>query len=135
MKALLLIVMFASAALAASGVNFSGKWVIEGAGRGGQITPQNILVLNHVGDEVSGTFASAARSSSGAPASREVLDGKVEGNTISFYVWAGRSDRPAKTFYKGIMTGEQIVFTVTGGATSIGGAAPEPREMTAKRAK
>ena len=133
MKILLLSLVIACVAVGASGVNFSGKWVMETPGsRAGQ-TVQTTLVLNHVGGEVIGTIATAARSSSGAPAGREILDGKVENDTISFYVWGGRSDRPAKTFYKGTMSGDEIVFAVSG--PGLRGGESGPREMRAKRSK
>lgn len=138
MKTLLVSIVFACAAVAASGVNFSGKWVIETPGRGGQMT-QTVLVLNHVGDEVMGTIGAGARGnvSSGAPSSgAEILDGKVEGGTIHFYVWGGRSDRPSKTFYEGTMSGDEITFTVTGSGSGFGGRGQSgPRELTARRSK
>ena len=44
----------------------------------------------------------------------EILGGKAEGDTVTFYVWRGL-DRPAKQFYKGAVHGDEIDFTVTGG--------------------
>jgi len=135
MRTLAIGVLLACAAWAASGVNFSGKWVIESAGgRGGQMR-QTVLVLNHVGGEVEGTIGARGNAGSGAPTSgTEILDGKVEGDTISFYVWGGRSDRPSKTFYEGTMSGDEITFTVTGSGSGFGGRGQSgPQEMTAKR--
>ena len=75
---------------------------------------------------------------SASPTHNEILDGKVEGDTLTFYVWTGL-DRPMKAYYKGTLSGEEIKFTVTGGAQR-GSAGPdagqqEPRQITAKRAK
>jgi hypothetical protein len=42
------------------------------------------------------------------------MDGKVEGDTLTFYVWVG-GDEPVKQTYQGTMSGEEITFTVTGG--------------------
>ena len=129
-----------SLAVAASTVNFSGKWAIQVPGRGAQMQP-TILVLNHVGNEVTGTVTPAGRGGggSGAPATgREILGGKVEGDTISFYVWAG-SDRPSKTTYKGTISGDEIAFTVAGGGGGggMGGGRGQtgPQQVTAKRTK
>jgi hypothetical protein len=105
--------------------NFSGKWAIQGGGgRGGGRGGGQVLTLNQVGSAVSGEFGSGRGGGGGstAPVNNEIYDGKVEGMTISFYVWRG-NDRPAKTFYKGTLNaaGDEISFTVTGGPTRGGG--------------
>ena len=66
----------------------------------------------------------------------EIFGGKVDGATVSFYVWRG-NDRPTKTFYKGTMNaaGDQIEFTVTGGPTRAGGAPAAPAPIIARRTK
>jgi hypothetical protein len=135
MKTLVLSALFGAVALAASAVNLSGKWAIQATGRGGP----TILVLNQVGDEVAGNITAALGGSSGSPVSTEIIDGKVEGSTITFYVWQGR-DQMAKVMYKGLMSGEEIAFTVTGGPPSYNfrgerNTPPEPVKVTAKRAK
>ncbi|WP_263418250.1 hypothetical protein [Terriglobus albidus] len=64
--------------------------------------------------------------------SNEVFDAKVDGDTISFYVWRG-SDQPAKQYYKGTMTEDEIQFTVTGGPASTGNfGPPAPANLTVK---
>jgi hypothetical protein len=127
--------------VAAQGVNFSGKWVIEALGRGGQVQ-RTILLLNQVGTEVDGTIAARIDAGTGSPSNTEILDGKVENDTLTFYVWTGR-DRPVKAHYKGMLSGEEIKFTVTGGASvpgdfggpGSGGSQSGLRQLTAKRAK
>ncbi len=128
---------FATSALAA---NFSGKWAIQNPpgrmGRGGGPT---ILTLNHAGNEVTGTIGQRAdMGSSGSPVGNEIMFGKVEGDTLTFYVWVG-GDEPVKQFYKGTMSGDEITFTVTGGrATGFGPQSnqpPAPQQLTAKRTK
>ena len=75
-----------------------------------------ILVLNQVGDEVTGTISSRVDAGTGSPVNTEVLGGKVESDVLSFYVWSG-TDQPAKITYRGTMSaaGDEIQLTVTGG--------------------
>ena len=137
MRLLLLSFLLSVGVLSAPAVNFSGKWVMEGANRGPTRQP-TVLILNQVGNEVTGSISSGNFAASASPTHNEVLDGKVEGDTLAFYVWTGL-DRPVKAYYKGTLAGEEIKFTVTGGAQR-GSAGPgagqqEPRQITAKRAK
>ena len=137
MQFLILSALFGTLATVASAANFSGRWVIQTPGRGGQMISTTI-VLNQVGNEVSGNIVLPARISSASPINTEVIDGKVEGDTISFYVWTG-SDEPVKAMYKGTMSGDEIKFTVTGGVTGPGGGGQRgqaaPREVIARRAR
>ncbi len=99
-------------ALQAVSVNFSGKWVIPpqqpGQGSAGQT-----LTINQVGNNISGVLQMAGSEGTEAPVNGEIWDGKVNGETISFYVWRGE-DSPAKVFFRGSLKGDEIVFTVTG---------------------
>jgi hypothetical protein len=121
MKALLLGLLSVGLLIAAS-VNVSGKWAVQAAPAAGGGTQQAQLMylnLNQIGTVVRGQLVSSnPRSSSAAsPIHTDVWDGKVEGDAITFYVWAGR-DQVVKTYYKGVISGEQITFTVTGSAPS-----------------
>jgi hypothetical protein len=132
--------MLGLAAMAAAAVNFSGKWAIEMAGRGGRGGQATILVLNHVGKEVTGTISARQDAGTGSPANTEILGGVVEGETLTFYVWSG-TDQPVKTIYKGTMSGDDTIeLTVTGGSAgsgnfAMGRGASGPQKITAKRAK
>ena len=131
----LLLALTGAPALAA---NFSGKWAIQPpTGRGGRGGP-TILVLNQVGSEVTGNIGARTDAGTGPPVNTEVIDGKVEGNTISFYVWTG-TDQPVKTTYRGTMSasGDEIEFTVAGGGSGSGGRSQGagPQRMIARRAK
>jgi hypothetical protein len=72
----------------------------------------------------------------------EIWGGKVEGNSVSFYVWTG-TDQPAKTLYRGTLSqsGDEIVFTVTraGGAEAAAGGqaagSTARQQMVARRVK
>lgn len=111
MRILGTVTLLLSAALNLHAANCSGKWALPGNGRGGQ----TILVLNQVGNEVSGTVSMTGRDAgTGAPRNQEILDGKVNGDVITFYIWTG-NDVPAKQMYKGTMSGDEITFEITGG--------------------
>jgi len=139
MRLLLLSFLLSVGAPSAPAVNFSGKWVMEGANRGpGPMQQPTVLILNQVGNEVTGSIPSRNFAASASPTHTEILDGKVEGEILTFYVWTGL-DRPVKAYYKGALSGEEIKFTVTGGAqrgpAGPGAGQQEPRQITAKRAK
>jgi hypothetical protein len=140
MRTLVLSILLGTAAIAAAGINFSGKWAIEMSGRGGRGSSPTILVLNHVGKEVTGNITARSDAGTGSPANTEILGGVVEGDTITFYVWSG-TDQPVKTVYRGAMSGEDMIeFTVTGGPAAGGNFAmgrgqSGPQKLTAKRTK
>jgi hypothetical protein len=85
--------------------------------------------VGQVDNQATGTLSSGMDQGSGSPVGQEILDGKVEGDTLTFYVWVG-GDEPVKQLYKGTMSGDEIAFTVTGG-----GRGGTSQQMTAKRAK
>ncbi|MGQ9633139.1 MAG: hypothetical protein ACUVXB_02740 [Bryobacteraceae bacterium] len=118
MKTRLLCLLLAIAPLSVWAANFSGSWALQvpRPGRASQMETL-YLTLNQVGNTVSGHVRAAVPPYSGSPLNTEIWDGKVEGDTISFYVWTGQ-DRPAKVHYKGILSGEEIQFTITGDAPS-----------------
>jgi len=140
MRALVLSMLMGAAALAAAAVNFSGKWAIETPGRGGRGGAATILVLNHVGKDVTGTITARSDAGTGSPVNTEILGGVVEGDTIAFYIWSG-TDQPVKTIYKGILSGDDsIEFTVTGGLAgggnfAMGRGQTGPQKITARRTK
>lgn len=139
MKTLVLSIVLAASAIAAAAVNFSGKWAIEMTGRSGR-GYSTILVLNHVGNEVTGTITARSDAGTGSPVNTEILGGVVEGDTIAFYIWSG-TDQPVKTIYKGILSGDDTIeFTVTGGLAgggnfAMGRGQTGPQKITARRTK
>jgi hypothetical protein len=141
MTSLILSLLVAVLAIASPVANFSGKWVIEAQGRSpGQ--PVTTLILNQIGNQVTGSISSRTDAFSASPVNTEILDGVVENDTVTFYVWTGL-DRPVKTFYKGTFSGDEIKFTVTGGVAgtsglsveAIGGAKGSALVVLAKRAR
>jgi len=140
MRTLVLSILLVAAAIAAAAVNFSGKWAIEtAAGRGGRGSG-TILVLNHVGKEVTGTIGARSDAGTSSPVNTEILGGVVEGETITFYVWSG-TDQPVKTIYKGVMSGEDTIeFSISGGPAgggnfAMGRGQSGPQKITAKRSR
>jgi hypothetical protein len=117
--------------------NFSGKWAIQGGGRGGGRGGGQTLTLNQTGTEVTGELLGGGGGGGGsaAPINNELYGGKVDGRTLSFYVWRG-TDKPYKTSYTGTLNdaGDEITFTVTG-VPGRGGAPSTPQTVAAKRAK
>jgi hypothetical protein len=123
-------VLLAAASLPALAVNFSGKWEIQGDTGGAGGRGVTVLILNQVGDDVTGTVNAPIEPWTNSPLNSSVWGGKVEKDTLSFYVWTG-TDQPAKAHYRGTISasGEEIVFTVTrarGGPTE---------QVTARRVK
>ena len=139
MKKLLFGLLLCAVAMPASAANFSGKWTMQLPISFGSLkqTITLTLILNQVGNEVTGTLTSTSPfpSGTGSPVGTDILDGKTEGSTISFYVWSGE-DQPAKRYYKGTLNGEEINFTSTGGAATPGsGGQTAPQQLKAKRTK
>ena len=97
--------------LPASAANFSGKWLLtrQGGGRG---QPPVVVTLNQVGAAIGGSIEPPRGNSTGSPANVDVLNGKADGDAVSFYIWTGL-DRPVKNLYQGKLNGDEIAFTVT----------------------
>lgn len=126
--------LLAGTLLAQTAVNVSGKWVIEGAGRGagrGGGRGGQTLTLNQVGHEVTGEVVGGGGGGGGsaAPINNEIFSGRVDGTTVSFYIWRG-TDKPYKVSYSGTLNaaGDQLAFTITGGR---GGGPPAPAAQPA----
>src|SRR5690349_1524531 len=114
-RLLKLLAVICVASTAALGVNVSGKWAIKVPIRRFQRETVLILLINQAGDKISGTLMpDRGDISTGSPQLNEIFDAKLEGNTLSFYVWRG-TDQPAKQMYKGVISDDEIQFTVTGG--------------------
>jgi hypothetical protein len=113
----LVVTVLAVCAVPLSAANFSGKWLLVrqqgagGPGGGGRGPAPVVVTLNQIGNEVTGSITPPRGNSTGSPANVDVLGGKVDGDTISFYLWTGL-DRPVKNLYQGKLNGDEIVFTV-----------------------
>ena len=116
------------------GANFSGKWLLTRQAATGSRAPAAIVItLNQVGKEVTGSITPPRGDSTGSPDNVDVYGGKVEGDTISFYLWTGR-DKPVKNKYEGKLNADEITFTVTLDTSSqAAGDTPRSFEVIAKR--
>ena len=100
-------------------VDFAGKWIADAAGV--QIT----LTSKVDGNTLTGTVDNPQA----GPA--EIKEGKIDGDTISFYVVRKLGESDAKVMWKGKAAGDDIKF-VREAPGAQGGA---PTEIIAKRAK
>ncbi len=102
-KLSILFALFALASLVAFGADVSGKWVGEGGGKGG---PQ-IFNFKADGTTLTGTIEGGR----GGPA--DIMDGKVDGATVSFRTVRDMGDKGKfTTNYKGTLSGDTIKMTV-----------------------
>jgi hypothetical protein len=137
MKALagsLIVGVLAVASPHAQSVNVSGKWSVERVAPNGNVQRLPIE-LNQIGARVYGTVGGGGGGGgSAAPINNEIYDGKIDGSTVSFYVWRG-ADRPYKLRYSGVLSarGDELTFTVTGGPAfpGGGGGGPTPAQAAA----
>src|SRR5690349_9898952 len=111
MKTALMLVAIATLSVTAWAENFSGHWMLEMSGRGGQVQKM-LLEVTQNGKIVTGTLSANRDFGSASPVNTAIWGGKVDGNTVTFYVWRG-SDKPWKQTFKGSLNGDQIVFTVS----------------------
>lgn len=110
MRTIVMLALVAVLAVTTWADNFSGHWTIETPGSGGQ-AQRTSLELNQNGSTVTGTLSGRIDPGTASPVNNEIWGGKVDGDTITFYVWRG-SDKPWKQSYKGTLSGDQITFTV-----------------------
>lgn len=139
MRVLVLSVLLGGVAAAAPAANFSGKWTMEMTDRPPGRMARMTLILNQVGDEVSGSISLPGSIGSGSPTGDEIYGGKAEDDTLRFYVWTGE-DKPVKMVFQGTLAGDEIRFTVTGSPVrfDVRGERiepPGPRQVTARRTK
>jgi hypothetical protein len=119
MAALLLV--FVAAGLAA---DVTGKWVAQVPGRDG--TPrEQVFNLKQSGETLTGAISGGM---GGGAGERQISDGKVSGNSISFTVVMEFGGNTMKMLYKGTVSGNEMKLS----STREGSDRP-PREITAKK--
>jgi hypothetical protein len=106
-------------AVSAWAADFAGKWTADAAGT--QIT----LTFKVDGNTLTGTVDNPQA----GPA--EIKEGKIDGDTISFYVVRKLGENDAKITWKGKAAGDEIKFVRESPGAQGGGAT----EILAKRAK
>lgn len=112
-----LVSMCATAAFAA---DVNGKWTAEMRGPGGQ-TRTVTFEFKAEGETLTGTM-------SGPRGDREISEGKISGDEISFSMVFEREGAQMKMLYKGKVSGDEIQFSVQREG------ADRSFEFTAKRA-
>jgi len=133
---LMLVVAFALMA-----ADITGKWVAEQPGRNGGQPRQITFDLKADGATLTGTMSGGmgggrrggggggGGGGRGAAQAREISDGKVDGNNISFTVKVEFNGQTMVSKYEGTLSGDELKLKVTrdgpNGATT--------SEMTAKR--
>lgn len=106
--------------ITAAAADISGKWKASTQGRDGKAR-EVVLNFKVDGENLTGTV-------SGRTADREISEGKIAGDGISFAVKMTMGGNEVKMLYKGKVTGDEIKFTVQREGAN------RTTEMTAKRA-
>ena len=117
--ALGLLALMALTVMVAAAASVDGKWIGTSQGRDGKAREMTFNFKTD-GGNLTGTVSSRM-------GDREISEGKVTGDEISFVVKFTMGDREMKALYKGKVAGDEIQFTVQRGERS--------SEMTAKRVR
>jgi hypothetical protein len=107
--------------LTAFAADVSGKWVAQMPGRGGQMH-ESTFTFKADGEMLTGTV-------SGPRGDRDISEGKINGDEISFSQTMEFNGNQMKLLYKGTISGDQIKFT-----RMREGGQGRTQEFTAKRA-
>jgi len=118
-RALTLVGSFVLLAATLQAADISGKW--KGQFQGGDTTRELAFDFKAEGEKLTGTVTGLRDKA------LEVKDGKVQGDTVSFWVMSEWQGEPVKLVFKGQVSGNEIRFTM---GTEDGGWSTE---VTAKR--
>jgi lipopolysaccharide export system protein LptA len=128
-------------AFVAMAADITGKWVAEQPGRNGAPARQITFDLKADGATLTGTVTGGmggggrrggggGRQGGGAaPQPREISDGKIDGNNISFLVKVEFNGNTMVTKYEGTLSGDELKLKVS----REGPNGPMTSEITAKR--
>jgi hypothetical protein len=122
-------------AFVAMAADITGKWVAEQPGRNGGPARQITFDLKADGATLTGTMTGGmgggrrGGGGGGAPQAREISDGKIDGNNISFTVKVEFNGNTMVTKYEGTLSGDELKLKVN----REGRNGPTTTEMTAKR--
>jgi hypothetical protein len=143
-KLLFVVTLMLVVAFALMAADITGKWVAEQPGRNGGPPRQTTFDLKASGSTLTGTITGGMggggrRGGGGggggggaapaAPQPREISDGKVDGNNISFTVKMEFNGNTMVTKYEGTLSGDELKLKVTRDTQN----GPQTSEMTAKR--
>jgi hypothetical protein len=138
-KLLFVVTLMLVVAFALMAADITGKWVAEQPGRNGGPPRQTTFDLKADGATLTGTVSGGmgggrggrrgGGGGGGAPQAREISDGKVDGNNISFTVKVEFNGNTMVTKYEGTLSGDELKLKVTRDTQN----GPTISEMTAKR--
>ena len=139
-KLLFVVTLMLVVAFALMAADVTGKWVAEQPGRNGGPARQITFDLKADGATLTGTMTGGMggggrRGSGGggggaaAPQAREISDGKVDGNNISFTVKVEFNGNTMVSKYEGTLSGDELKLKVTRDGQN----GPTTTELTAKR--
>ncbi|HLI86725.1 MAG TPA: hypothetical protein VKV17_22660 [Bryobacteraceae bacterium] len=117
MRLTLLAALLGAFAFTALAADVTGKWMAQVPGRNGN--QETTFTFMQSGSNLTGTVSTQA-------GQREISEGKVEGDNISFVVSFEARGNTIKQEYKGTVAGDEIKFTRSGGRGN-------PLEFTAKK--
>ena len=133
-KLLFVVTLMLVVAFALMAADVTGKWVAEQPGRNGGPGRQVTFDLKADGATLTGTMSGGMGGGrrgggGGAPQAREISDGKVDGNNISFTVKMEFNGNTMVTKYEGTLSGDELKLKVTRDTPN----GQMTNEMTAKR--
>lgn len=131
-KLRLTVLLVAVCALAASAADISGKWVASVPGRDGTPMEQTFVFKMDAG-KITGTLT---MNFGGQAMEQKIVDGKLEGDALSFTTVMEFNGNEMKFLYKGTVSASEMKLTRTregaapgGGGGGRGG----PQEIVAKK--
>jgi hypothetical protein len=136
-KLLFVVTLMLVVAFALMAADITGKWVAEQPGRNGGPPRQTTFDLKADGATLTGTVTGSmgggrrggGGGGGGAPQAREISDGKVDGNNISFTVKVEFNGNTMVSKYEGTLSGDELKLKVSRDTPN----GPMTSEMTAKR--
>ena len=114
--------------LGAFAADVSGKWTYEQAGRGGAPRPVTIT-LKQDGSKLTGSVPGMGRGGDNPPPPSEIMNGKVDGDKVSFEVKREFNGNTMITKYEGTVSGDEMKLKMTRDTQN----GPQTNEVTAKR--
>ena len=140
-KLLSVVTLMLVVAFALMAADITGKWVAEQPGRNGGPPRQTTFDLKANGATLTGTMTGGmgggrrggggggGGGAAAAPQAREISDGKVDGNNISFTVKMDFNGQTMVSKYEGVLSGDELKLKVTRDGQN----GPATSELTAKR--
>jgi hypothetical protein len=114
--------------LGAFAADVSGKWTYEQAGRNGGAPRPVTITLKQDGSKLTGSVPGMGRGGDTPPPS-EIMNGKVDGDKVSFEVKREFNGNSMVTKYEGTVAGDEMKLKVTRDTQN----GPMTNEVTAKR--